>query len=208
MSERSWESISSEFDKVLKKSKYQKKIAKTKKTSLLIAVGIGCLIIWFMGARWIYRGVTGADEKEAKEELLAKCGCSSVDDCIEKNNTECAWKILNQDESLVKDEDKMKIIKAESIGFIKKGEFKKGWQNLSEQNFEYFQNDLIAYKYEYLNLVIDELLEDGEINKAKVYAMKASDEHNIEGWLESETNDFNKNKTQRKLLLKKISAFN
>jgi cell division protein YceG involved in septum cleavage len=37
--------------------------------------------------------------------------------------------------------------------------------------------------------------------------MKASDEHNIEGWMESETHDFDKNKTQQKLLLQKVEEF-
>lgn len=53
MSGRSWESISTEFDKVLKNTNYQKKIAKTRKTTLLIALGIVCLILWFMGASWL-----------------------------------------------------------------------------------------------------------------------------------------------------------
>lgn len=204
MSERSWESIGSEFDKVLKKTKYQQKIAKTKKTSLMVAIGVGCLLIWFMAARWIYRGVTGAEEKEAIAEMVADCGCSSVDDCLGKEKIDCAKQILNRDEFLIDLDDKFKIIKAESIKYIEQGEYKKGWNNLAKQDLDYNQNKLIAYKYEYLNLVIDELIEEGDLKKAKLYAMKASDEHNVEGWMESETNDFDKNKTQQKLLIQKV----
>lgn len=207
MSDRSWESISSEFDKVLKKTKYQKKIKKMKKSSIMVGLGVGCLLIWFIGARWIYRGVTNADENEAREELYADCGCSSVDDCLEKDKIDCAWEILNKDEYFVDLQDKLKIIKAESVKFVESGEYKKGWTKLAKQDLEYYQNDLIAYKYEYLNLVIDELIEEGDLKKAKVYAMKASDEHNTEGWNESETHDFDKSKTQRQLLLKKIKEF-
>lgn len=207
MSDRSWESISSEFGKVLEKTEYKKKIKKTKKTSLMVALGVGCLLIWFMAARWIYRGVTGAEEKEAIAEMVADCGCSSVDDCLAKEKIDCAWQILNRDDILIDLEDKFKIIKAESVKFIELGEYKEGWNNISKQDLDYYQNDLIAYKYEYLNMVIDELIEEGDLKKAKLYAMKASDEHNIEGWMESETHDFDKNKTQQKLLLQKVEEF-
>ena len=82
---------------------------------------------------------------------------------------------------------------------VESGEYKKGWTKLAKQDLEYYQNDLIAYKYEYLNLVIDELIEEGDLKKAKIYAMIASDEHNTVGWTGSETNDFDKNMTQQKL---------
>ncbi len=207
MSDRSWESIGSEFGKVLENTEYKKKIKKTKKSSIMVGLGVGCLLIWFMVARWIYRGVTGAEENEAREELYADCGCSSVDDCLEKDKIDCAWEILNKDEYFVDFQDKLKIIKAESVKLVESGEYKKGWTKLAKQDLEYYQNDLIAYKYEYLNLVIDELIEEGDLKKAKIYAMKASDEHNTEGWTESEMNDFDKNKTQQKLLLKKVEEF-
>ena len=178
-----------------------------KKSSTLIALGVVCLLIWFIAARWIYRGVTGAEEKEAIAEMVADCDCSSVDDCLAKEKIDCAWQILNRDDFLIDLEDKFKIIKAESIEYIEQGEYKKGWNNLAKQDLDYNQDKLIAYKYEYLNLVIDELIEEGDLKKAKIYAMKGSDEHNTEGWTESETNDFDKNKTQQKLLLKKVEEF-
>jgi hypothetical protein len=207
MSDRSWESIGSEFGKVLEKTEYKKKIKKMKKSSIMVGLGVGCLLIWFMAARWIYRGVTGAEEKEAMAEMVADCVCSSVDDCLAKDKIDCAWQILNRDEILIDLKGKFKIIKAESVKFIELGEYKEGWNNLAKQDLRYNQYKLIAYKYEYLNLVIDELIEEGDLKKAKLYAMKGSDEHNTEGWTESETNDFDKNKTQQKLLLKKVEEF-
>lgn len=208
MSDRSWNSIGSEFGKVLKKTKYQKRIKKIKKTSILIGVGILCLIIWFMGMRWIYRGITGADEKEATEELIADCGCSSLDDCLEKNNIDCAWKMYEAEEvKLWPYPELIKLIKAQCSIHLEKEEYLKGWDYIKKQNFDSAENTLKEYEFEYLNNVIDRLLMNGDIKKAKLWAMKASDEHNTEGWRESETSDFNKRKTQRKLLLAKVKEF-
>ena len=205
MSDRSWESIGSEFGKVLEETNYKKKIKKMKKSSIMIGLVIGCLLIWFMAARWIYRGVTGAEGKEAKAEMVANCGCSSIDDCLAKNKTDCAWEMYADDPYF--DKDKLKIIKVESINFIVAGEYKKGWNSLAGQDLGIYESDLIAYKYEYLNLVIDELIEEGDLKKAKLYAMKASDEHNIGGYKESGLSEWDPNKTQRQLLLKKVEEF-
>ena len=208
MSDRSWESIGSEFGKVLKNTKYQKKIKNMKKTSILIAVGAVCLIIWFLGARWIYRGVTGADEKEALEEVIAECGCSSLDDCLEKNNLDCAWKMHEMNDiKLYPYPDLIKLIKAQCAIHIQEEEYLKGWDYIKKQDFDSSDDILRAYEFEFLNSVIDRLLMNGDIKKAKLWAMKASDEHNTEGWRESETSDFNKRKTQRKLLLAKVKEF-
>ena len=45
MSKISWEPISSDFDKVLKKTKYKKKIKKIKKRSIVVAVFIVFLLL-------------------------------------------------------------------------------------------------------------------------------------------------------------------
>ena len=177
-----------------------------RKSSILIALGIGCLLIWFIAARWIYRGVMGAGEKEAKAEMVADCGCSSIDDCLVKNKIDCAWEMYANNE-WGDTREKLKIIKAESINFIEVGEYKKGWNNLCGKDLGYSESDLIAYKYEYLNMVIDELIEEGDLKKAKLYAMKASDEHDTEGSQESGFSEWYPNKTQRQLLLKKVKEF-
>ena len=102
---------------------------------------------------------------------------------------------------------KFKIIKSQSINYVEKGEYKKGWNNLAKQDLDSSQNNLIAYKYVYLNLVIDELIEEGDLKKAKLYAMKASDEHDTRGNQESGLSKWESNKTQRQLLLKKVKEF-
>ena len=177
-----------------------------KKSSTLIALGIGCLLIWFIAARWIYRGVTGAEEKEAIAEMVADCGCSSIDECLDKNKIDCAWQLLNK-KDFPDMGSKFKIIKSQSINYVEKGEYKEGWNNLAKQALDSSQNELIAYKYEYLNLVIDELIEEGDLKKAKLYAMKASDEHDTRGNHESGLSKWEPNKTQRQLLLKKVKEF-
>lgn len=166
------------------------------KTLILVALAIiGISLIWYMSST------------NDKEEIISECSCGSIDECLAKNNIDCAWKFFN-DLEYDKNENKLKIIKVESINFIEKGEYKKGWNNLAKQEFEYlWKNDLMAYKYEYLNLVIDELIEEGEITEAKIWAMKGSENHNIEGWTESETSNFDEKKTQRKLLLQKVKEF-
>ncbi len=167
------------------------------------------IIAWgllFQACNFVYNSVT-ENNFQLNEEIIKKCGCFSIDDCIEKNNIDCAWEILNSDELFFDLKDKFKIIKAESKNYIEVEEYNEGWDNLLKYDLEYYQNELIAFKYEYLNMVIDEFIEKGDLENAKVHAMKASDEHNIEGWEEYETYDWDDNKTQRKILLKKVEEF-
>lgn len=208
MGEKSWESIGSEFGKVLSQTAYQKKLRKMKRSTLLTLVGIAAVLVWFVAARWIYRTATNADEREAKEELLADCGCSSIDECLSQDNLECAWKMYEQDEiKLDPWPDLIKLVKAQCTIHLQNEEYQKGWDYIKKQDFDYSDEIIRAYEYEYLNGVIDRVLMTGNTKAAKLWAMKASDEHNTEGWRESETHDFDPKKTQRKLLLEKVKEF-
>ena len=208
MSEKNWDPIGSELGKVLSNTNYQIKIRKMKKTTLLTLAGIGALIIWFIGARWVFRGITNADEKEAKEAMVSDCGCSSIDECLNQNKLDCAWKMYEADDiKIYPYPDLIKLIKAQCALHIQKEEYQQGWDYIKKQDFDSSDEMLKAYEYEFLNSVIDRVLMSGNAKVAKLWAMKASDEHNTEGWRASQTNDFDPKKTQRKLLLAKVNEF-
>jgi hypothetical protein len=209
MSDRSWESIGSEFGKVLKKTKYQKKIKKMKKTSIMAALVIGILLISLLGIRSLYRGATGADAKEAKAELIEDCGCGNIEDCLAKDKIDCAWKMYNEkaENNMDTHDDLMKLVKAEGTQHIINKTYDEGWLRIGQNDLGYDQHLLWAYKYEYLNSVIDQFIAEDNLKGAKLWAMKASDEHNTSGWQKEQTDDFDRRKTQRKLLLKKVKEF-
>ena len=64
----------------------------------MAALAIGILLISLLGVRSLYRGVTGADAKEAKAEIIEECGCGSLEECLVKNKLDCAWKIYHEDQ--------------------------------------------------------------------------------------------------------------
>jgi len=209
MSDRSWESIGSEFGEVLNKTKYQKKIKKMKKTSIMVALAIGILLISLLAVRSLYRGATGADEKEAKAEMIEDCGCGNIDDCLAKDKIDCAWKMYNElaENYLDTYDELMKLVKAEGTQHIINKTYDEGWLRIGQNDLGYDQHLLWVYKYEYLNSVIDQFIAEDNLKGAKLWAMKASDEHNTSGWKKEQTHDFNEKKTQRKLLLKKVKEF-
>ena len=137
MSNNSWESIGDELNNILSDTDYQLKIRKMKQTTLLILAVIGAMIIWFIGARWVFRGITNADEKEAKEAMVSDCGCSSIDECLNQNKLDCAWKMYEADDiKIYPYPDLIKLIKAQCALHIQKEEYQQGWDYIKKQDFD------------------------------------------------------------------------
>ncbi len=216
-SSESWKNIAKELEEVLGNTSYQNGLkAKAKQRKKLIKYSIiggiilvSCLL-WFMGARWVYRKATKADTKDQREQLYAECGCNSVDDCLSKDSTASARKILFSplEDHYSTDDDLLKIIEKEGAINIKNKLFEAGWEQLKAEKIGMvYAYQLEAYKYQYLTEVVDHFLESGNKKTAKKWALKGSPDMNAEGFTEKESNDFDPKKTQRKLLLKRIAEF-
>ena len=216
-SAESWKNIAKELEEVLGKTAYQnglkQKAQQRKKIIKYSIIGsvllISCLM-WFMGARWVYRKATKADTKEQRKEMYAACGCNSVDDCLSKDSTASARKILFSplEVQFGTDNDLLKIIEKEGAINIKNKNFDAGWEQLKAEKLEsFYANQLEAYRYTYLTEVVDHFLENSQKKMAKKWALKGAPDMNAEGYTEKETHDFNPKKSQRKLLLKRIADF-
>jgi hypothetical protein len=55
----SWSKIAEELTPILDKTEFTKKDKKKKNFILLLALGIGATVLWFMGAYWVYKWITG-----------------------------------------------------------------------------------------------------------------------------------------------------
>jgi hypothetical protein len=216
-SAESWKNIAKELEEVLGNTAYQnglKQIAQKRKKmikySIIGSILLFSCLLWFMGARWVYRKATKADTKEQREELYAECGCNSVDDCLSKDSTASARKILFSplENQFGTDNDLLKIIEKEGGINIKNKNFDAGWEQLKAEKLEsFYEFQLKAYRYKYLSEVVDHFLETNNQKMAKKWALKGAPDMNEEGYNEKETHDFDPKKTQRKLLLKRIADF-
>ncbi len=216
-SETSWKNIAKELEEVLGNTNYQNELkqkAKQRKKmikySIIGAIVLGSCLLWFMGARWVYRKATKADTKDQREQLYAECGCNSVDDCLSKDSTASARKLLFSplEDNISTDDDLLKIIEKEGAINIKNENFEAGWEQLKAEKLGLvYNNQLEAYRYKYLTEVVDHFLEAGNKKTAKKWALKGAPDMNEDGYTAKETNDFDPKKSQRKLLLKRIAEF-
>jgi hypothetical protein len=216
-SETSWKNIAKELEEVLGNTNYQNELkqkAKQRKKmikySIIGAIVLGSCLLWFMGARWVYRKATKADTKDQREQLYAECGCNSVDDCLSKDSTASARKLLFSplENNFATDIDLLKIIEKEGAININKENFEAGWAQINAEKLEsIYESRLEAIKYKYLKEVVDFYLEAGNKKLAKKWALKGAPDLNEDGYTENETHNFDPKKTQRKLLLKRIAEF-
>lgn len=146
----------------------------------------------------------GDQERDKKDALLEKYNCSSLDDCLWKYEFEGAraYLSLKKESGYVHREgaEINKILDAEANYWVKEKEYKKALSVIDESADDYSGDNKREKRFKLLSLIIDELIEDGDFTQAKLYALKGSDEHTIEGW--SDVRD--EEKTQQKILLKKV----
>ena len=164
------------------------------------------LLIALLTASLVFTQCGGDSKKEEDLNALEEqYKCKGVDDCLSKYEFEGARAYAPLVESWNLDDAMQKIVNAESKYWVKEKDYKTAIGIVDEYDGgSYSQHEKIAMRYELLSVIIDELIEAGDFDQAKIYALKASDEHTLEGWNATQTNDFDKEETQQKLLLKKI----
>ena len=165
------------------------------------------LLITLLIASLVFTQCGDSKKEEDLNALEEQYKCKGVDDCLSKYEFEGAraYAPVESFGSFSFDDAMKKIVNAESKYWVKEKDYKTAIGIVDEYDGgSYSQHEKIAMRYELLSVIIDELIEARDFDQAKIYALKASDEHTLEGWNATQTNDFDKEETQQKLLLKKI----
>jgi hypothetical protein len=202
----SWETIAKKLSPILEKTSSAKKYKKRRNVLFLTSIGVFAFLAWFMIMRWIYRGITNADFKEEQAQLEGDYGCTDVRDCLRKDSIKAARYFYSHDE-LKSDLDLIEIIKAESNRFIREKKFEEGWTALEKEKLDSYKSELLKQKFELLTAAVDNALSENKLDEAKKWALKASPDHNKDGYTKEQTNEFNEKETQRNLLIKRIKDF-
>lgn len=151
-------------------------------------------------------------EEEIKPKLVEKYKCYGVDDCLSKYEFQGARDFASEIQvfspSLFGNEVMEKIVRAESIYWLNEKEYDRAYKTVLEfkpSNTDW-SNAEMERQYDILDDIISSLISDKEFDKALLWVLKASDQHNIEGWKKSDTSNWNDQETQQKILLKKITT--
>lgn len=163
----------------------------------------------------------GSGANKEFDLLKEKYNCENIDDCLSKYNFEAARDFnakMNELDikpngknlySWDKEKNMRNILSSEITFLLSNDEFEKALSVLESEKNIYggFGNDYWKERYELISSVVAHYLENEQYDNAKKWALKASNERNNEGWQEEDTNDWNPNKTQQKILLQKVEEF-
>ena len=167
------------------------------------------------------------------ENIKTESGCSSVDDCISKYDFEGAraYMAIKPDFEAIHDDDIKNVTIAESKYWADKGEIDKALTVIDESwgidDSDWAEADWQAWKYNIIDKGVSSCCEKGNYKQAKIYALKAADDINVDGFKigsgtgkfndEGVEKDYNPNNgakeikaqgpSMRETLLKKISQF-
>jgi hypothetical protein len=119
----------------------------------------------------------------SEDDLNDNGSCSTIEGCLSKYDFERARKIAG--ESIISD-DELKIITiAESKYWADKGEIDRALTVVDESwgidDYEWKESDWQAWRYNIIDKGVTTCCEKGDYRQAKIYALKASEELNIDG---------------------------
>ena len=143
--------------------------------------------------------------KEEKE-FAEKCGCNEVSDCLGKYKFEAARKYASKYGDYG-GEKMRKIVTAEAFYWVNNKDYERALLTVDETAGDalgFGDHEKYKIRYQVLDKITEKLIDEGNFKEAKKWAFKASDDRNCEAWNAEEDNHFNKNETQRKVLLKKV----
>ena len=112
-------------------------------------------------------------------------GCNSVDDCLSKYDFEGARKYINDGYSFEKGEKVKSITIAESKYWADQGDIDKALTVIDEswgiEDSDWSEADWQAWKYNIIDKGVTSCCEKGNYKQAKIYALKAADDINVDG---------------------------
>lgn len=163
-----------------------------------------------------YYLLIGEDRVELDKD--GKAICVSVDDCLACYDFERARKLIDPEDYK---HNTKKITIAESKYWADKGEIDKALTVIDESwgidDSDWPEADWQAWKYNIIDIGVATCCEKSEFKQAKIYALKAADDINVDGNKIGETgwkkanghssDDKAKGPSMREALLKKISEY-
>jgi len=113
-------------------------------------------------------------------------GCSSVDDCLSSYDFEGARKQVADVQDWDKDEEIQKITLAESKYWADKGDIDRALTIVDESwgtdDDDWPEADWQEWRYNIIDKGVTSSCEKGDYKQAKLYALKASNELNVDGF--------------------------
>jgi hypothetical protein len=163
-------------------------------------------------------------EKEVELDKNGKAMCASVDECLACYDFERARKLIDHSfgNAIEEAEDTKNITIAESKFWADKGDIDKALTIIDEtwgfDDFYWPEADWQAWKYNIIDKGVSTCCEKNEFKQAKIYALKAADDINVDGnkiretgWTDARhvthSADEAKGPSMREALLKKISVY-
>ncbi len=123
-------------------------------------------------------------EKEVELDKDGKAMCASVDDCLACYDFERARKLVDQGYSTFRDTKNITI--AESKFWADKGEIDKALTVIDEtwgiEDYAWPEADWQSWRYNIIDIGVASCCEKGNYSQAKVYALKAADDLNVDGF--------------------------
>ena len=126
-------------------------------------------------------------EKEVELDKNGKAICASVDECLACYDFERARKLIDHSfgNAIEEAEDTKNITIAESKFWADKGDIDKALTIIDEtwgfDDFYWPEADWQAWKYNIIDKGVSTCCEKNEFKQAKIYALKAADDINVDG---------------------------
>lgn len=149
------------------------------------------------------------DREKKHKEFAEKCGCDGVHDCLGKYKFDCARTFYDRSEDVM-GSTMQGIVIAEATYWVTNKDYERALTVVDETAGDAVyciscgENEKFKIRFEILNKIIEKLIDEGNFHEAKKWAFKASDDRNNGGWTKEDGSHFNKNETQRYILLKKV----
>ena len=184
-----------------------------KKTNLILGVILTTtLIITSCGSKDNEAENTENEKKKKEKELAEKYKCISCEDCLSKYEFEGAraylalsdWREANFRQEIT-------VLTAESNYWVKQKDYERALNIVDEFHNEMAEREKQKIKHDILSKIIDDFISLKDYEKAKLFALKASDNINLGGENKSENpsawdeeSELKNWKSQQKDLLDKI----
>lgn len=172
----------------------------------------------------LYSCSNGEKEVEVELDKNGKAMCASVDECLACYDFERARKLVDHSfgNAIEEAEDTKNITIAESKFWANKGDIDKALGVIDEtwgfDDYYWPEADWQSWRYNIIDIGVSSLCEKSEFKQAKIIALKAADDINLDGYKIGETgwkdangvthnDDKAKGPSMQEALLRKISKY-
>ena len=154
-----------------------------------------------------------SDYEKSRDKAIEKYDCSSIDDCLSQYNFEGARAHMAANDKNGGpvfngyEENIEKISNTESAYLANHGEYERALKILDE-DYQGISHRKYEIRYNILEIAVDNYCEEGNFQKAKQYALKASTKHTLQGYTIRDARLYGEEfENQQAVLLKKIKTY-